>query len=121
MATASCDDRERREAEEVHLEHAGFLERVHVVLRDDDRASSPLAVAPPAPVADVLGGGREDRDVVVERARRDDDARRVDAGVARESFERDRVVEELLVALVALVELRRPRRTAAIASFTVSE
>ena len=30
-----ADDRERREAEEVHLEHPGLLERVHVVLRDD--------------------------------------------------------------------------------------
>ena len=30
------DDRERREAEEVHLEHARLLEAVHVVLADDD-------------------------------------------------------------------------------------
>ena len=29
--------RQRRQAEEVHLEHAGLLQRVHVVLRDDDR------------------------------------------------------------------------------------
>ncbi len=33
--------------------------------------------------------------VVVERTRRDDDAGRVHAGVAREPFERDRVVEQL--------------------------
>ena len=89
-----ADHRERGQPEEVHLEHAGLLQRIHVVLRHDDRLVRSRAGA--------FGVRREDRDVVVERARRDHDARRVHARVPRESLERDRVVEQLLVALVAL-------------------
>ena len=60
-----------------------------------------VAVPAPAPLRRL----RADRDVLVERARRDHDAGGVHAGVARQPFERDRVVEQLPVALVGLVEL----------------
>ena len=89
---------ERREAEEVHLEHPRLLERVHVVLCDDDRFIVARA-------AGALGALRADGDVLVERAGGDHDAGRVHAGVAREPLERDRVVEQLLVARVVPVEL----------------
>jgi len=92
-----ADHRQRGEAEEVHLEHAGMLETVHVVLGDDDRLVSAGARA--------LAVHREDRDVVIERSRRDDDARRVHAGMAREPFERNGVVEQGVVAVVGGVEL----------------
>jgi hypothetical protein len=92
---------ERGEAEEVHLEHPGLLERVHVVLRDDDAFLVPGARA--------LGFLRADGDVVVERARRDDDAGRVHAGVAREPFERDREVEQLPVRVRPARRAWRPR------------
>ena len=108
------DDRERRQAEEVHLEHARLLERVHVVLRDDRRVSS-------SPAAGALRRLRADGHVLVERAGRDHDAGRVHAGVARQPFERDRVVEQLAIALVVLVELAPPRAIFSTASFTVSE
>ncbi len=91
------DDRERREAEEVHLQHAGLLERVHVVLRHHH-----AFVAVSSGALRVL---RADRDVVVERTGRDDDSRRVNSRVARQPFERDREVEQLPVPFVALVEL----------------
>ena len=55
--------------------------------------------------AGALRDLRADRHVLVDRARRDDDTRRVHAGMARQTFERDRVVEQLLVALVVVVEL----------------
>jgi hypothetical protein len=92
------DDRERGEAEEVHLEHPGLLERDHVVLRDHHAL---VAVA----AARALRLGGADGDVVVERTRRDDDAGRVHTRVAREPFERDREVEELLVRARPGVEL----------------
>ena len=65
--------------------------------RDDDR----LVVAR----AGALRRLRADGHVVVERTRRDHDAGRVHAGVARQPFERHRVVEQLRVALVVAVEL----------------
>ncbi len=87
---------ERREAEEVHLEHARVLETVHVVLAHDhllfvDRAGA-------------LGGLGADGHVVVHRSRRDDDAGGVDARVPRESLERRGVVEQLAVALVGAIQ-----------------
>ena len=59
------------------------------------------SLAEPAPFDDL----RADRDVVVDRARRDDDAGRMHARVARQAFERHRIVEQLLVALVVAIEL----------------
>jgi hypothetical protein len=90
------DDGEGLEAQEVHLEHPDLVEAVHVVLRHDHRVAVGGAVLP---------GLHAHRHVVVERAGRDDHARRVHRRVPRQSLERDRVVEELLVALVQLVEL----------------
>ena len=48
-----------------------------------------------ARAARALRGLRADGDVLVERPRRDDDAGGVHARVARQPFERDRVVEQL--------------------------
>ena len=98
------DDGERLEPQEVHLEHPGVLETVHVVLGDDVR---PVVGASPGPTpASVPAslGLRADRHVVVERPRRNHDARRVHGRVARQPLERDRVVEEALVAVIGFVE-----------------
>ena len=84
------DHGQRAQAQEVHLEHARLLERVHVELRDHRAA---LRV-------------RADRHVVVQRPRRDHDARRVHGTVARESLDAFRVVEELLHLGVVAVALR---------------
>ena len=65
-----ADDGERRQPEEVHLQHARLLEAVHVVLRDDDR----LIVAGARTLARHSG----DRHVVVERPGSDDDAEEID-------------------------------------------
>jgi hypothetical protein len=91
------DDRERREAEEVHLQHARLLEAVHVVLRDGD-----LLVAVAA--ARALAGLRAHGDELVHRPRRDHHAGGVHAGVARQPLERDGVVEQLAVARLVLVQ-----------------
>ena len=93
------DDRERLEAQEVHLEHPGVLEAVHVVLRDNVR---PLAVARRSvPAPPVL---RADRHVVVQRPRSNDHAGRVHRRVPRQTLERHGVVEEPPVPFVRFVE-----------------
>ena len=63
--------------------------------------------------AGALGRLGADGHVLVERARRDDDAGGVNPGVARETFELHRVVEELAVPLLLLPDFARivlPRR-----------
>ena len=94
-----ADDGERSEPEKIHLQHASVLERVHVVLRDDDGIF--VAVA----VAGTFGGLGADWDVLVERARCDDDAGGVHPGVSRQSLQLHRVIEEPAVAVLALLHL----------------
>ena len=96
-ASASVDDRERREAEEIHLQHPDFLERVHVVLRDNRRFVVSGARA--------FRSLRADRHVFVERARCDHDARRVHTCVTRQSFECDREIQQLAIPLFVPVQL----------------
>ena len=75
------DHGQRAQAQEVHLEHARLLERVHVELRDHRvRAGA---------------GVRVDRHVVVERPGRDHDAGRVHRTVTRQSLHPLGVVEQL--------------------------
>ena len=64
------DDRQRPQAEEVHLQEAHLLDHAHVELRHDFIAVRAV-----------------ERDVVRHRLRRDDDAGGVHAGVAGEPFE----------------------------------
>ena len=91
------DDRERRQAEEVHLEKAELLEAAHVVLRDDFVLVRLVK-----------------RDEFLQRRRRDDDAGGVDRRVARHAFQLAGDVEHLADARVCLAQLRRspaPART----------
>ena len=86
------DDRERAQAEEVHLEQAELLDMILVVLRDERT---------------VRHG---DRHVVRERMTRDHDARRVRRGMARQPLDLAREIHEavdILVLLVGLAEVRR--------------
>ena len=94
-----ANDGECCEPEEVNLEHACVLERGHVVLRDDDGVLCTVARS------SAFGGLRADRHVLIERAGCDDDAGRMHAGVAREALELHRIVEELAIALLALLHL----------------
>ena len=68
------DDREGLQAEEIHLQHAEFGQRVHRELRHD------LSLV-----------AARQRDVLVEGRRADHHARSVHAGAAGESLEFDRV------------------------------
>ena len=77
------EDREGDEAEEVHLEEAHPVDGLHLELGRD------LVVAVAV-----------EREVLDERPRRDQDARRVDAGVARHALEALPQVEETAVRLV---------------------
>ena len=74
------DERQRVQAEEVHLEEPGLLDLGHRVLSRDRHV---LARADP-----------RQRDALEEVAVRDDDAGRVLAGVAVDALELDREVEE---------------------------
>jgi len=76
-AHGDLQDGQRLEAEEIELDEAGRLDVAHVVLRDQ-RAG--LLVA-------------EDRHVIPQRPLADDDARRVLAGVPRQSLQLARLVE----------------------------
>ena len=64
------DDGERRQAQEVHLEERQLLQAVHVVLRDN-----------------FVFVGLVERDDVAQRQRRNHNAGRVNAGVARHAFQ----------------------------------
>ena len=87
------DQRQRAEAEEVHLEEADPLDLLHRPLRDDFIA--------PALV---------ERRVVGDRAGRDDDAGGVRRGVPRHAFQPAGDVEQLLDLRVAVLQLPEGRR-----------
>jgi len=93
------DHGERGEPEKIDLEHPHLLERVHVVLRDDDRLV--------AAAASSLGRLGANGHVFVEWAGRDDDTGSMDAGVAREAFQLHREVEQLAVPLFLLPDFAR--------------
>ena len=84
----AIDDRQRAQTQEVELHEARGLDVVLVELRDDAAA---LVV-------------RVQRRELRQPRRRDHDATRVHAGVARQALERAREVEEVLDLLVVLVE-----------------
>ena len=92
------DDRERLQAQEIHLEHTYVFEAVHVVLRDVHRLGG---VSVPA----VLPRLDTDRHVVVERPWCDYDTRGVYRRVPGETLEGHGVVEELLVSAALLVQV----------------
>ena len=92
-------DGECRKPEEINLEHARVLERGHVVLGDDDGVLCAVARS------GTFRGLRADRHVLIERAGCDDDAGRVHTGVPREALELHRIIEELAIALLALLHL----------------
>ncbi len=90
---AVVDQRQRAQAQEVHLEQADALDALHVELRRD-----------------VAGVALVERHELRQRPRRDHDARRVDRGVARRALEPPRDVDQLLdlrVLLVGVLERRR--------------
>ena len=111
------NDGQRRQAQEVHLEHAGLLERRHVVLRDDDPGigsresgiGNSAAIRLPIPHSrfplrfHLL---RHHGHVLVQRSRGDDYTRGMHAGVPRESLQRDRIVQQPVIALVVAIQLR---------------
>ena len=84
----AVDDGERAQAEEVELHQPGRFDVVLVELRDDAAA----------------GGVAVQRREVGEHRRGDDDAAGVHAGVARESLERARQVDEVAHLILGLVE-----------------
>ena len=75
---------ERLQAQEVHLEHPGLFQRVHVPLRDQDGAFTVAFALTAAPAA--ARGLRADRHVFVQRPGRDHDAGRVHARVPRQTL-----------------------------------
>ncbi len=83
---AVVNDRQRREAKEVHLQQAHLFDGLHVV-RGNDRF--------------VLGAS--DGDEFGERLGRDDDARSVDTGSAHQAFETHGSVDQLLDLRVGVV------------------
>ncbi len=87
------NQRQRAEAEEVHLQEADALDLLHRPLRDDFVAAALV-----------------ERRVVGDRARRDDDAGGVRRGMPRHAFEAARDVEQLLDLRVAVLQLLEGRR-----------
>ncbi len=83
-----ADDRQRLQAEEIHLQQAEVADRAHRVLRDDGAVLVLL-----------------ERQQIHQRLIADDHAGRVDRGVAREVFENERGVDQLARDFLAL---RRP-------------
>ena len=81
------ENRQVAQAEEVHFQKAEFLQRRHDVLTDDR----------------ILVFGQ--RDVLVHRAARNHDARRVRRRVARHAFQRARRVDEVPHFLTVAVEV----------------
>ena len=92
------DDVEVAQAEEVHLQQAELLDRLHRELRDELVVALPVAVA----VARARVGELE-RDDVRERLARDHDRRGVDRGVADDPLEAARDVDDLLRRAVRVV------------------
>ena len=91
-----ADDRQRAQAEEVHLEQPELLKRRHRELGDRHRLLRLV-----------------ERHVAVHRVAGDDDARRVGRGVAGHPLDLARHVEQLCdlgVALAHLLEVRRDRK-----------
>ena len=105
-ADGVVDHRQRLEAQEVHLQHPGVLEAVHVVLRDNVwpglGAGRPCPATPAAAAASLALGA--DRHVVAQRPRCDHHAGRVHRRVARQSFQGDRVVEQPFVTVIGTVQ-----------------
>ena len=91
-SSASLDQRQRAEAEEVHLQEADALDLLHRPLRDDFVL---LALV--------------ERHELGQRPRRDDDAGGMDRGVARHALETPRDGEQLLDPLVLLLHLLERR------------
>jgi hypothetical protein len=89
-AHGGLDERERAEAEEVHLDEPELLDRAHVVLADDRSVAA-----------------AEHRCELGDRIARDDDAGGVHRGVARQPLELDRDVHvRLRAGVVELAHLR---------------
>ena len=86
-----ADDGQRLQPEEVHLQQAEITDRAHRVLRDDAAVVIKL-----------------ERQIIDQRLRTDDDARRVDRAVARQVFEHEGGVHEFargFLGVVGLLEL----------------
>src|SRR5205807_6115968 len=93
------DHSQSSKTEEVHLEHAHVLERVHVVLGYYDGV---LRAVARCSAFRRLGA---DGHVFVERARCNDDAGGVHASMTGQALELHRVIEQLPVSLLSLFYL----------------